>query len=100
MSNAQQQQTLAPVPAAVMVATPLYSYDTALWLSVAMACLLGIHGVHRCYLDDVGMGVLQGLTCGGCWIWTLIDWCNMRTLVDEAIVRKGGVGATATVFVR
>eukprot|EP01116_Phalansterium_solitarium_P000694 TRINITY_DN10531_c0_g1_i2.p1 TRINITY_DN10531_c0_g1~~TRINITY_DN10531_c0_g1_i2.p1 ORF type:complete len:161 (+),score=3.94 TRINITY_DN10531_c0_g1_i2:135-617(+) len=96
-STQMQQQAVGGYPTTVIAQAPLYSYDTALWLSVAMSCLLGVHGVHRCYLDDVGMGILQGFTCGGCWIWTLIDWCNMRSLVDDAIVRRGGVVATTII---
>ena len=27
----------------------------------------------RLYLGDIGMGLLKWFTCGGCWIWWIID---------------------------
>jgi len=81
----QPQQTVV-----VTQSSGPYDTGTAYALSIGFACgglLLtgvGIHGVHRCYMNDVGLGILQGLTCGGCWIWTLVDWCIMQQLVDDA----------------
>lgn len=34
---------------------------------------LGGFGVGRFYIGDVGIGVAQLLTCGGCGIWALVD---------------------------
>eukprot|EP01116_Phalansterium_solitarium_P018793 TRINITY_DN509_c0_g2_i1.p1 TRINITY_DN509_c0_g2~~TRINITY_DN509_c0_g2_i1.p1 ORF type:complete len:170 (+),score=21.54 TRINITY_DN509_c0_g2_i1:83-592(+) len=91
-----QQQQQQQQQRTVVVAAPRYDYSTALWGSIAMACFLGVHGFHRCYLDQAGMGFLQFISCGGCYIWTLIDWCNMQQLVDEA----NGVSPGAVVVVQ
>lgn len=33
-------------------------------------------GLDRFFIDDVGMGVLKILTCGGFGIWWLVDICT------------------------
>lgn len=34
---------------------------------------LGHFGVGRFYLGDNGIGLAQLLTCGGCYVWALVD---------------------------
>jgi len=60
-----------------------YDKQTALFGSILFAIFLGIHGFHRFYTGDIGLGVVQCLTCGGCYIWSIIDWINMEKYVDE-----------------
>ena len=43
---------------------------TALILSL----LIGPYGIDRFYIGDTGIGVAKLLTCGGLWIWAIIDW--------------------------
>jgi len=83
MVQPPQMQVMAARPT-VVVASNRYDYTIAMALAIIFPCFLGIHGVHRCYLGMIGSGILQFFTFGGCWIWTLIDWCNMQSLVNEA----------------
>ena len=44
------------------------------WLiTLILAILLGQFGIARFYTGNIGLGILQLLTAGGCGIWWLID---------------------------
>jgi hypothetical protein len=44
------------------------------WLVTLLLCIfLGAFGVHRFYTKQVGIGILQLITAGGCGIWIIID---------------------------
>jgi TM2 domain-containing membrane protein YozV len=44
------------------------------WLvTILLAGLLGVFGVHRFYLGKIGTGILMLITAGGLGIWYLID---------------------------
>ncbi|MCH7770009.1 MAG: TM2 domain-containing protein [Bacteroidetes bacterium] len=45
--------------------------------------LLGIAGIQRFILDQIGMGILYFLTAGLCLIGTIIDLVNYRKLAFE-----------------
>lgn len=48
--------------------------NTVLILSI----LLGTLGIDRFILGDAGMGVLKLLTCGGVYVWWIIDMVNAQ----------------------
>jgi len=45
--------------------------------------LLGIGGVQRFMIDQIGMGILYLLTAGLCYIGTIIDLVNYKKLTFE-----------------
>ena len=50
------------------------------WLVTLLLCLfLGGIGVHRFYAGNIGTGILQLITLGGCGIWSLIDLIMILT---------------------
>lgn len=52
-------------------------------LLTALLGFLGIAGIHRFILGQVGMGLLYLLTAGICLIGTIIDLVNYRKLAFE-----------------
>jgi hypothetical protein len=42
-------------------------------ISIILSITLGIFGIDRFYINSVGMGLGKLLTCGGIYIWWLID---------------------------
>lgn len=48
--------------------------DVSDWLITLLLCIfLGAFGVHRFYTKQIGIGILQLITAGGCGIWVIID---------------------------
>lgn len=55
--------------------------DPTMMLIVSL--LGGILGIDRFILNDTGMGVLKLLTCGGFYIWMIIDWFIIQDRAKE-----------------
>jgi TM2 domain-containing membrane protein YozV len=41
---------------------------------------IGVAGVQRFIVGQIGMGVLYLLTCGLCWIGTIVDLINYKSI--------------------
>ena len=48
----------------------------------------GSLGIDRFMLGDTGLGVVKLLTCGGCGIWTIIDWFTVMGRTKECNYKK------------
>jgi len=53
-----------------------------------ISVFLGSYGVDRFMLGDTTMGVIKLLTCGGCGIWTIIDWFSIINKTKEYNYKK------------
>jgi TM2 domain-containing membrane protein YozV len=67
-----------------MMSAELKSPTTMLIISI----LVGILGVDRFMLGQVGMGILKLLTVGGLGILYIIDWINVSKMTREYNFRK------------
>ncbi len=54
--------------------------DPVVSLLLAVAGFIGFAGIHRLYLEQIGMGVLYLLTFGFCLIGTIVDMFNHQSL--------------------
>jgi TM2 domain-containing membrane protein YozV len=52
-------------------------------LLLTLLGFVGIAGVQRFLLDQVGMGLLYLFTAGLCWIGTIVDLVNYKRLAAE-----------------
>ena len=57
--------------------------EPMLVLVTALCGFLGISGIHRFILGDIGMGILYLFTIGLCWIGTIVDLVNHQKLAYE-----------------
>mgnify|MGYP003303631102 CR=1 FL=1 len=53
-----------------------------------ISILLGSLGVDRFMLGEVGMGILKLITCGGCYIWWIIDMVNSKKMAQDYNYKK------------
>ncbi len=62
--------------------------DETVTLIMALAGFLGVAGVHRFYLGQIGMGLLYFFTYGFCLIGTIIDLFNHRNMTADYNMRQ------------
>lgn len=55
---------------------------------LVVSLFVGGLGVDRMMLGEVGFGILKLLTCGGCGIWTIVDWFMIMGNTKEKNVLK------------
>lgn len=55
--------------------------NTAMVLS--LVGLLGIAGLDRFYIGDIGLGIAKLLTVGACYIWTIVDLFTITKKTKE-----------------
>lgn len=42
-------------------------------ISLIFSIVVGYLGIDRFYVDDIGLGIIKLITCGGLYIWWLVD---------------------------
>lgn len=52
-------------------------------LLVTLVGLLGIAGIQRFLTDQIGLGIIYILTCGICFIGTILDLVNYKRIAFE-----------------
>lgn len=52
-------------------------------VALILSLLVGVLGVDRFYVGDIGLGVLKLLTFGVCGILAIIDWFLIMGRADE-----------------
>lgn len=62
--------------------------DPTTALILALVGLFGIAGIQRFYLDQVGLGILYLLTGGLCFIGTIVDAVNHKSLTSKYNIRQ------------
>lgn len=50
------------------------------------ALILAIFGFSLFYVGKTGLGILMLCTCGGCWIWWIIEITKAKKRAEEANV--------------
>jgi TM2 domain-containing membrane protein YozV len=56
--------------------------DPTMTLMTALLGFVVVSGVHRFYLGQIGMGLAYLFTAGFCFIGTIVDLFNYRSLTD------------------
>lgn len=54
--------------------------DPTLTLLLALVGFLGVAGLHRFFADEIGMGLLYLFTAGLCFVGTIVDLFNYKSI--------------------
>jgi len=57
-------------------------------ISLIVSLFAGSLGIDRFIIGDVGLGVAKLLTCGGFYIWTIVDWFMIMGRTREVNFEK------------
>jgi TM2 domain-containing membrane protein YozV len=57
-------------------------------IMLILSIFFGSYGIDRMSLGDIGLGIVKLLTCGGCGIWTIIDWFSIKDKTYEVNFKK------------
>lgn len=57
--------------------------DPQLVLILCLIGLVGVAGIHRFFIGHIGMGILYFFTAGLCFIGTIVDAINYKSLALE-----------------
>lgn len=57
-------------------------------IAIVLSIFVGFYGVDRFYLGQTALGIGKLVTCGGCWIWAIIDWFLIRDATKEVNFKK------------
>ena len=56
--------------------------------TLILSLLVGGLGIDRFYIGDTGLGIAKLLTCGGCGIWTIVDYFLIMKRTKEKNFEK------------
>jgi len=62
-------------------------------IALVLSLLLGVWGVDRLYLGQIGLALLKFVTLGGFGIWTVIDWFLIMDAVRSKNIEIAGTVA-------
>ena len=57
-------------------------------ISLVLSLILGLYGIDRFFIGDIGIGIGKLLTCGGCGIWAIVDWFQIREATQKVNFTK------------
>ncbi len=66
------------------------------YILLALLGFIGFGGIHRFYIEDIGMGLLEFFTIGGFLVGTLVDIINYKKNITRANFRIAEVQAFET----
>ncbi len=57
-------------------------------ISIIVSLFAGTFGIDRFIIGDTGLGVAKLLTCGGLYVWTIVDWFLIMGRTREVNMEK------------